>query len=67
MADKYRWNSPGAWLLWKVQKRTTTRAQLLDIIDSLAGRLDGDSIQDLFQSDMSDDGYFRALKGGNRG
>lgn len=34
-------------------------ADLLDIARTIAGQLDGDTIQDLFQSDMDNDDYFK--------
>lgn len=59
---RYKWDSPHAWLMHKVNKTRTTRSELIGFIDSLAGRLDSDSIQDLFEAEMDADGYFRALK-----
>ncbi len=56
MNAKYRWGSPHEWLLEKAQ--SLPAAELYSIIDALAWRLDSDSIQDLFQSEMDVDGYF---------
>jgi hypothetical protein len=52
----YKWENPHAWLMEKAQSWSTE--QLYCAVDSLANRLDTDAIQDLFQSEMEQDGYF---------
>jgi hypothetical protein len=62
-AERYRWSHPSEWLDDRIRTLTTEEDHdaLADIAQSLAGRLDGDSIQDLFQSEMDADGYFQDL------
>jgi hypothetical protein len=52
----YKWKTPHDWLADKA--KTDNLAELSYIIDSLSWRLDNDAIQDLFQSQMAEDGYF---------
>lgn len=56
---KHKWASAGEWLLdvasgWDAD-------ELYSAVQSMAGRLDGDAIQDLFQAEMNDDGYFKRV------
>lgn len=58
------YDSPLDWLHSRLtdlgQKTTGVGAtDLLDIARAMAGQLDGDTIQDLFQSDMNNDDYFK--------
>jgi hypothetical protein len=64
MAQTYRWGHPSEWLNWKLTElaQADKLDEILGIARELATAIDGDTIQDLFQSDMYDDGYF---KGGN--
>jgi hypothetical protein len=52
----YRWQHPHDWLLEKADEWNHT--QLLAEFKSLAMKLDGDQIQDEYQSEMDQDGYF---------
>lgn len=58
------WSSPQAWLEEQIDNAAaglpTSRAasNLVDYARTLLGAMDADQIQDLFQSDMEDDGYF---------
>jgi hypothetical protein len=55
-AQMARWNNPHEWLLKKAQQWNAD--ELYDALRGLAYRLNGDSIQGLFQSEMDADGYF---------
>jgi len=60
----YKWDSPQEWLLEKAGSlvRASDTAELFSIIQTLVQKLDGDSIQDEFQSEMDFDGYFEELQ-----
>lgn len=48
------------WLDGRIAELSTgAEAELLSIARELAGKLDSDTIQDIFQSDMDSDGYFK--------
>jgi hypothetical protein len=57
---KYKWATPQEWLVDKAQ--TADETWLFEAVQSMAYRLDADSVQDIFQEDMSLDGYFEELK-----
>lgn len=61
MERKYKWANPQEWLLEKAESysRASETAELLSIIQTLVLKMDADSIQDDFQSEMDADGYFR--------
>jgi hypothetical protein len=52
----HKLNSPHEWLLEKAQHWNTQT--LYRALSGLAYRLDGQSIRDLFHSEMDSDGYF---------
>ncbi|MFY9837419.1 MAG: hypothetical protein WAK55_13315 [Xanthobacteraceae bacterium] len=52
----YNLNSPQQWLLERAQRWNSV--ELYKALSDLARRVDGGSIQDLFQSEMAADGYF---------
>lgn len=64
------WSSAHEWLRDTAQAHASKvqdvdganvhASALFEIVDSLAGRLDSDAIQDLYQSDMENDDYFKA-------
>lgn len=56
---KYRWSHPYAWL--ETASATWDRDRLLREIRRLALQHDSDTLQDLFQLDMDEDGYFDPL------
>lgn len=60
MAVKYKWDHPSDWLTEKLNgfEAGTEFGKLREFALAIAGELDGDQIQDLFQSDMDADGYF---------
>ena len=58
----YKWQTPHDWLA--VRAQTDNLRELYLIIDALMWRLDADSIQDLFQSEMAADGYFEPVPHG---
>lgn len=55
---KYKWDSPQEWLSQKINA-TDDVAKLRGIVTSVVDLLDADEIQDTFQSEMDDDGYFK--------
>lgn len=62
MTDKrYRWSHPLNWLedfLTRVDAENRDSHCLLVEALNLAAQLDGDQIQDIYQSQMAADGYF---------
>lgn len=52
----YRWNHPSEWLSEKIGE--WDEAELRSALFSLLCTLSEDDIQDVFQQEMSDDGYF---------
>lgn len=56
---RYRWDSPAAWVEDKLLEGN--RAECTSIARELLGHVDGDVIQDSFQSEMQADGFFRDL------
>lgn len=60
MAQKqYRWDSPYEWLMEKAE--SWTREQLFSALENVAVNTDSDTLQDIFEAEMTDDGYFRRL------
>jgi len=53
--SKYRWSNAREWLDWALETRRLTQGEVLC---SLLDNIDCDEIQDAFQPDMDDDGYF---------
>ena len=51
-----RWPNAHAWFLEWAEERD--RETLYEVIRSMAGRIDGDAIQDLLKDEMDADGYF---------
>ena len=58
--SKYKWDSPFEWLAEKAED--WDREQLLDTLTTVAGALDSDTLQDIFQDEMDQDGYFAEVK-----
>jgi hypothetical protein len=56
----YRWDSPSSWLRQKLTEGTAQTLQARAL--RLAAALDDDTIQDLFQDEMDEDGYFNEVK-----
>jgi hypothetical protein len=66
MSDKkYRWAGPHEWLDHRIQKLVSAEdaKTLGQDFMQLAHQVTADEIQDLFQSDMVADGFFRPLEG----
>jgi hypothetical protein len=66
---QYRWDGPSDWLADKIQEHAHGErdvymrlAEMTSLCNSLAGALDEDTIQDLFQDEMTADGYFKSLR-----
>jgi hypothetical protein len=60
---RYKWESAHDWLYWKVcsLENTNDARELATMFRMVLSSLDGDSLQDLFQDDMEEDGYFQDL------
>jgi hypothetical protein len=56
MTTGYRWKSPGDWL--NEQLSTWTPEDIKKAAEAMAGKLDSDTIQDLYELEMDTDGYF---------
>lgn len=52
----YRWKNPHHWLMDKM--REANGGQLLNITVALLRMVDADQIQDRFEREMDEDGYF---------
>ena len=59
--EKYRWEHPYEWLVDKVNSGEWDKNLRVEILE-LASHLDGDTLQDIYQSDMDADNYFKPLK-----
>lgn len=60
----YQWNNPGEWLEHHIDRLRDSgsdlvRLDLASLARTLGRELDSDQIQDLFQDQMEEDGYFR--------
>jgi len=55
---KYKWSSPQEWLQQKIAA-TDDIGKLRGIVTSVVDKLDSDEIQDVFQAEMDEDGYFK--------
>lgn len=56
----YRWNSPYEWLLFR--STHWTKDDLLGALHSIAIKTDSDTLQDIFQPEMDEDGYFDPIE-----
>lgn len=57
---KYKWNSPYEWLENKVKEWTPEQIKV-EFLD-LAQGTDSDTLQDIYQVDMYEDGYFEPIE-----
>ncbi len=57
----YKWSSPQSWLDDRIQALAEKRDVngLVEVINALIFHVDADQIQDIFQSEMDSDGYFK--------
>lgn len=54
------WESAHDWLIDAINNHASeSKAELVSLARDMATALDSDQIQDVFQSDMDDDGYFK--------
>jgi len=60
---KYQWPSPHAWLMDRVSAEAGDRRVdwLEQAILAMAACLDSDQIEDIFEIEMEQDGYFEPL------
>ena len=63
---RYRWSHPAEWLDHWITTHADDLPALDHIARELATKLDGDQIQDLFQDEMSADGYSRKDRRANQ-
>lgn len=61
---RYKWDSAREWLDQKVQEAAAKNdvAELVSIYNAIIGFVDNDSIQDVFQTEMAADGFFKPLR-----
>ena len=52
----HKWRHPLEWLYWKIA--SSGEDWLKEALKALATVTDGDTIQDVFESEMDEDGYF---------
>jgi hypothetical protein len=62
MNDTYKWASPHEWFQSYLDRNRNNTAQLFQLCGELASKLDADQMQELFESDMDSDGYFKKVK-----
>ncbi len=55
----YRWDCPQDWLMEKMEGMD--RVTILENLRQLVSMTDADTLQDVFQTEMDDDGYFDDL------
>jgi hypothetical protein len=59
MKNHYRWSHPYAWLI--DASKYWDKERLLYELQRLAIQHDSDTLQNLYQSEMDEDGYFEPL------
>jgi hypothetical protein len=59
MKNHYRWSHPYAWLI--DTSKYWDKERLLYELQRLAIQHDSDTLQNLYQSEMDEDGYFEPL------
>jgi len=57
MEKKYRWDTPTEWLTEKIEN-SNDMTKIISICYELIEHVDTDIIQDIFQDEMDEDGYF---------
>jgi hypothetical protein len=63
MSDKkYKWGSPHVWLTDCLMRGRWTPSEVTGVAINLTSILDGDEIQDLFQNEMDESGYFNPIE-----
>ena len=55
--ENYRWNNPHEWLQWKVANEN--KQWSMEALVCIMSKLDPDDIQEIFQEEMDQDGYFK--------
>lgn len=56
----YRWNNPYEWFVEKIRGESNID-EVRAICCMLARKLDSDAIQDIFEREMDNDGYFEKV------
>lgn len=66
MAKEYKWAYPSDWLQEKMEDafRSDNAVELKSLLNTCMAKMDEDDIQDLFQVEMDEDGYFKPLRRG---
>lgn len=63
MSDKkYKWGNPHVWLTDCLLHEKWTPAEVVGVAINLASVIDPDEIQNLFQEEMDEDGYFNPIE-----
>ena len=61
MKPQYKWASPLDWL--NTRSNRWTKKELHDTLIQVASKLDSDTLQDCFETEMYKDGYFEEERG----
>ena len=62
MSGRYKWSHPRDWLDDYLTRHADDAERLLAEAKVLAGLLDSDEIQDEYQREMDEDGYFEEIQ-----
>jgi hypothetical protein len=57
---KHRWQSPAEWLAWRLREDRAAQERLYRMLTEVlkSGKLDNEDIQELWEEQMDQDGYF---------
>lgn len=58
---RYRWATPYEWLIEKIDSGDWDELRLRSELKDLALKLGSDAIQDEYQGEMDEDGYFNEI------
>jgi len=57
----HRWANPGEWFEHHLSRHATDTTMLYRMVGWLAAKLDFDALQEVFEGEMTSDGYFEQL------
>lgn len=57
----YKWASPQEWLQYRLNACMTAQ-EARELLNGILDKLPADDIQDVYQSDMDEDGYFQEVE-----
>lgn len=58
--SEYKWSNPLDWLADRIAN--AEESELRGILHAVIDKLDADEVQDIFQAEMDEDGYFHPLR-----